>query len=241
MIRFEDVEVWGFKHAIRGMRNPMNSWSKADSRRCVKLPDGACTKCRFYKYENGNHICKNSIVDKYIIGEADLELAKRLSKNGQAHRKYLRQIFVSFDLISPMYFLKDFDTYKIGTVSNSTSTMHKLIDYNREFCLEDFSYDHLTKDDDMYSSIAGIDIMLILIENLNELREAYVKTKDKKYWYTLVELLPSSYNYRRTITLNYEVLANVYHDRKDHKLDEWREFCKWIKSLPYSELITGED
>ena len=252
MIKFENTQVWGFEHALRGMRNPLNSHHKADSKLCTKLPDAACEKCRFYKFKDNNHTCTNTVfhtvnvngkptAGKYIIGEEDFDLAKRLAKAGRAHRKYLRQIFVSVDFVSPMYFLKEFDTYKIGTVSNSSSTMHKVIDLNREFCMEDFSYDQLTKDDDMYCSVAGKDILLILIDNLNEFREAYIQTRDKKYWYNIIQLLPSSYHYRRTVTLNYEVLANIYHDRKDHKLNEWHEFCKWIKSLPYSELITGED
>jgi hypothetical protein len=242
MIKIESPQVWGFKHAIRGMRNPKNSWGNSDSKECVKLADNKCKTCPFFICENNTPQCnisKTPMVEKFVLGENDIALCNRLVKAGTDHRKFLRQIMVSFDLTAPLYFLKEWDTYKVATVANSTSTMHKIMD--KELCVEDFSYDHLTKDDDMFCGVAGIDILLTLIENLNEFREAYLKTNDKKYWYNLIQLLPSSYNQKRTITLNYEVLANIYKSRKNHKLKEWRDFCKFIETLPYFKEIVLAD
>ena len=196
-----------FENAMRGARNPMNSWERSDSR---------------YD-ENGN----------YILGENDLSLAKRLRNAGTSdHRKYLRQIMVSIDITAPMYWWKEYDTYKVATVANSTSTMHKI--HSKSFELDDFSHDHLGEN--------GLNILKNLIDELEKIRLSYVETKDKALWYELIQLLPSSYNQMRTCTLNYETLVNIYRSRKNHKLDEWRSFCDWIKTLPYAnEIIIAED
>lgn len=218
MIRIANYEVMGWQAAIRGMRNPMNSWSKSDSHwtgeSCVAFKD-------FKTYE---------------IGPNDLDLMNRLRKAGTDHRKFMRMIVVYLDITAPLYWLKEFDTYKVSTVSNSCSTMHKI--HAKEFTLDDFSHEHLiTTNGETYEAL---DVLEEVITALNNNREKYLETKDKKYWWQMIQLLPSSYNQKRTVMLNYEVLANMYHARKNHKLDEWREFCKWIESLPYSELITGE-
>lgn len=197
MIKITNVETFGWESAIRGMRNPMNSWSASDS-------------------------------DGELLGEKDLELAMKLSKSGIDHRKFMRMIIVQADILAPRYWWTEYDTYKVGTVANSTSTMHKI--HSKEFALGDFSYENMTS--------AGIKSLLGIIERLNVSREFYLKEKDKAYWWDMIQLLPQSYNQLRTVSLNYEVLCNMYHARKHHKLDEWREFCKWIESLPYSELIT---
>ena len=191
-----------FENAIRGARNPMNSWNRMDS--CLK--DG-----------------------KYILGENDLGLAKRLCKAGRDHRKFLRQIFVSVDINAPIYWWKEFDTYKVGTVSNSTSTMHKI--HSREFRMDQFSHDQMTpKTREKLSEIVAY---------LEELRQEYLRTKDRQVWMDMIQLLPSSYNQLRTCSLNYEVLANIYHSRKNHKLSEWHTFCDYIRTLPYAtDLIT---
>ena len=209
-MKFENTEVYGFKRALKGMRNPLESWHKNDT-----------------VEENG----------KVVIGENDLDLAQRLIKSGSEHRKFMRQIFVSVDITGPLYWWKEFDTYKIGTVANSCSTMHKIAE--KEFTLDDFSTEHLISDESIPTRIySAKDMMETTIKNLNMFRELYLKTRDKTYWWQLIQLLPSSYNQTRNIMLNYEVLANIYRQRKNHKLDEWREVCKWIESLPYSELIT---
>ena len=232
MIKIENVEVFGQEAAIRGMRNPMNSWAKSDS------------KVHTCECEQWPHNIKKSFDE---VGPNDLDLMKRLRNAGTDHRKFMRMITVYVDILGPLYWWKEFDTYKIGTVANSCSTMHKIT--AKEFTLEDFSTEHfITADNDnpMDAYFVGNtrwgsnDVMNITLKVLNYYRNRYLETKDKKYWWQMIQLLPSSYNQRRTVMLNYEVLANMYKSRKDHKLDEWRDFCKWIKTLPYSELITGE-
>ena len=203
MISINNVYVFNIENAVRGARNPMNSWEKSDS---------------YYDEE-----------DNYILGENDLDLCMRLAKAGSDHRKYLRQIFVSVDITAPLYWWKEFDTYKVGTVANSCSTMHKI--HAKEFELSDFSCERL----DEY----GRNILEIIVRYLNENRRAFNETKDKQYWENMVQMLPTSYNQLRTVTLNYEVLSNMYHARKAHKLAEWHDFCAWIENLTYSELITG--
>lgn len=214
MIKLEKTDVVGWEHAIRGMRNPMNSWDKSDS----------------------------TFDDEGIawIGEKDGELMRKLAKNGSVHAKYRRMIVVYVDILAPLYWWKEFDTYKVGTVANSCSTMHKI--HEKEFTLDDFSHEHLDK----YKGIIPdhvdqnpYDVLVYdIIGCLNYAREVYLETKNKGAWWAMIQLLPSSYNQKRTVMLNYEVLANIYHNRKDHKLDEWREFCKWIEDLPLSEIIT---
>ena len=237
MIKLENTEVVGWEHAIRGMRNPMNSWDKSDSE-FVRDPDYGCS---------GNCPCEDidGHCDCCFIGANDLDLMKRLRNAGTDHRKFMRMIVVYLDITAPLYWWKEFDTYKVGTVANSCSTMHKI--HEKKFTLEDFSYEHLIVEHD----VNHIDMVAWLqkqIDILNEWRRTYLDVKDsdvsaksaKKYWWQMIQLLPTSYNQRRTVMLNYEVLANIYKSRKNHKLDEWHTFCDWIESLPYSELITGE-
>lgn len=239
MLTVEKTETYGWEAAIRGMRNPMNSWDKSDS---------AFGKNLEIPYAQNNPI---TLFDKYgietYIGDNDLDLMKRLSKAGTDHRKFMRMITVYCDITAPLYWWKEFDTYKIGTVANSCSTMHKIQD--KEFTLEDFSYEHLSnetygepiEDQDWADTTrSSIDLLDFVICHLNVYRELYLKTKDKMYWWQMIQLLPSSYNQKRTVMLNYEVLANIYKSRKNHKLDEWHTFCYWIKALPFSELITDE-
>ena len=214
MIKIENVNVVGWESAIRGMRNPMNSWDKSDS-------------------------CKNFDTGVIAIGNNDLDLMKRLAKAGTDHRKFMRMIVVYVDVTAPLYWWKEADTYKVGTVRNSCSTMHKLT--AKEFTLADFSCEK------MHGNTKAV--LNRVIEELNDIRERYLNPDKygltdnavKMVWYNLIQLLPSSYNQRATLMLNYEVLANIYHSRKNHKLDEWVEFCKWIETLPYSELITNEN
>jgi hypothetical protein len=202
VIIFKNTSVMNLENAIRGARNPMNSWAKSDS---------------FYDNE-GN----------YILGENDLSLAKRLRIAGSDHRKYLRQVFVSVDITAPMYWWKEYDTYKVGTVANSTSTMHKI--HTKEFELSDFSYDRL--------SSLGLDAMEYIIKTLEAARLRFINSRNSEDWYDMIQLLPSSYNQMRTCTLNYESLINIYYARRNHKLNEWHVFCDWIKKLPYAkELI----
>lgn len=206
MLKVERISVMNLENAIRGARNPLNSWARSDS----------------YYDENG----------QYILGENDLGLAKRLARAGSDHRKYLRQIFISVDVTAPMYWWKEYDTYKVATVANSTSTMHKI--HSKEFSRDDFSLDKLDED-----SMAFFDT---IIAKLEELRLKYTETKDKQYWYDIIQLLPSSYNQMRTCSLNYETLINIYYARKGHKLDEWHTFCDFIKTLPYAkDLIMIKD
>jgi len=207
MIKIEKAETFGFEAAIRGMRNPMNSWDKSDS--------AFMGEVGFQSY----------------IGEDDLALAKKLAAGGPTHGKYLRMITVYLDITAPLYWWKEFDTYKVGTVANSCSTMHKI--HAKEFALEDFSHEHMLQ--------FSLDALMHTVRILNLYREEYLKTKDKKYWWQMIQLLPASFNQKRTVMLNYEVLRNMYTSRKEHKLNEWREFCAWIETLPYAELITGKE
>lgn len=234
MIKLKNTEVTGWEAAIRGMRNPMNSWDKSDS----SFEDV------FEDKENLNtYYMKNA-----EIGPNDFNLMKRLRNAGTDHRKFMRMIAVYVDITAPLYWWKEFDTYKVGTVANSCSTMHKIAD--KEFTLEDFSYEHLgvTVPAELNDGIEvfqnlWIESLKRTIEDLNIARGFYTREQNaylkNKYWWQMIQLLPSSYNQRRTVMLNYEVLANMYKSRKNHKLDEWHTFCDWIKSLPYSELITG--
>lgn len=211
-IKIENVvtpspEQW--EAIVRGTRNPMNSWDKSDS---------------IHAFDEG-------IMDEiFVIGDNDLDLMKRLVKAGTDHRKFMRMIVVYADVTAPLYWLKEMDTYKVGTVRNSCSTMHKIT--SKEFTLDDFSHEHMR--DYIVDELERTVLML------NGLRADYLSTKDKSYWYSIIQLLPSSYNQRSTFMLNYEVLANMYHSRKNHKLDEWHYFCDWIETLPHSELITGD-
>ncbi len=202
MITIEKVNVMNLENAIRGARNPMNSWDKSDS----------------YYDNSGN----------YILGENDLKLAIKLCKAGSDHRKFMRQIFVSVDITAPLYWWKEFDTYKVGTTANSTSTMHKI--HSKPFSITDFSTDKMNEE--------SINMLNRVIDLLEELRAKYNETKDKSYWYSMIQLLPSSYNQLRTCTLTYENIRNMYFARRHHKLDEWKKLCQWVETLPYSkELI----
>lgn len=230
MIKIENTDVLGWEHAIRGMRNPLNSWDKSDSFEC----DGeGCyyESCPYWvKRPESEGYCEFDGSTDYVIGDNDFDLMKRLAGAGSDHAKYRRMIIVYADITAPLYWWKEYDTYKVGTVANSCSTMHKIAD--KAFTLEDFSTEHCTG--------VTLDVYVRhIIPLLNLYRDFYITKKDKSYWWQMIQLLPSSYNQRRTVQLNYEVLANMYHSRKSHKLDEWREFCEWVESLPYSELITG--
>lgn len=219
MIKLENTEVVGLGPAIRGMRNPMNSWSKSDSFECTAED---CNTCKIFK-EYG---CPN-LDPGFHVGENDYNLMLRLADGGPVHAKYRRMIVVYVDITAPLYWWKEFDTYKVRTVANSCSTMHKI--QEKEFTLEDFSHEHLLQ--------VAVDNLEGTVETLNEYRLLYLETKDKKYWWQMIQLLPSSYNQRRTVMLNYEVLAGIYPMRKNHKLDEWIDFCKWIEELPYAKII----
>lgn len=216
MIKIENVEIFGWEAAIRGMRNPMNSWDKSDSYENYTVT-----------YEDYSEIR----IPYYRVGAGDFTLMKKLVKAGTDHSKFMRMINVTFDITAPLYWWKEFDTYKVGTVRNSCSTMHKVT--SKEFTLDDFSHEQLTD--------SAIERWLEpTIEGLNIARQIYIEKdgKSKAAWWQIIQLLPSSYNQRATIQLNYAVLRNIYHSRKNHKLDEWIDFCKWIETLPYSELIT---
>ena len=266
MIKLENVvlaspEQMGF--IIEGMRNPMNSWEKSDT--CFS--DESCVNC----YDSQRNLCdKDSFFRKdEKLGSNDHSLMQRLSNAGTEHRKYMRMMPVYVRITAPLYWWKEFDTYKVGTVANSCSTMHKI--QEKEFTMEDFSYEHLL-DSNVYCyplggdcrGISPVDTLKATVELLNTARETYIrydvilkqnalyginpeairkeiKMKQKDLWWQLIQLLPSSYNQTRNVMMNYEVLANIYRQRKGHKLDEWREVCKWIESLPYSELITGKE
>ena len=235
MIKITDIDVFGWEHAIRGMRNPLNSWDKSDSDYIIVDVN---------EIENSPYIYIDSDNDyiSYAIGPNDQNLMKRLRNAGTDHRKFMRMIVVYCDILAPLYWWKEFDTYKVGTVANSCSTMHCV--HKHAFSHNDFSCEQLLdepivdEDGRLVSSQASLNLT---IDILNIYREKFIDTKDKKYWWQMIQLLPSSYNQKRTVMLNYEVLANMYKSRKDHKLDEWHEFCDWIRELPYSELITGED
>ncbi len=216
------------KFIIEGMRNPMNSWDKSDSRWYSIGTPGT------------NPVIANNqyLTEKYCIGDNDLSLMKKLAKAGTDHRKFMRMIPVYVRITAPLYWWKEFDTYKVGTVANSCSTMHKI--HAEEFTLADFSIEHL--DDDRSGAVSNAEWLEYLIHHLNRDRRRFIETKDKKYWWQMIQLLPSSYNQTRNVMLNYEVLANIYHSRKNHKLDEWKQFCKWIEEeVPYSWLITEID
>ncbi len=233
MIKIENVDVYGWEAAIRGARNPMNSWDKSDStcddcrRDC---PTRDCVDCDVY------------------VGLNDHKLLCGLANAGPDHGKFLRMITVSLDITAPLYWFKEFDTYKVGTVANSCSTMHKI--HAKEFTHEDFSHEHLLDDGSgpqvecgqcgTFGTVGATGLLELTVSVLNTYRSLYLLSKDKKYWWQMIQLLPSSYNQRRTVLLNYQVLKTMYHARKNHKLDEWREFCDWIRTLPYFELITGE-
>ena len=237
MLKIENTEVMGWEHAIRGMRNPKNSWQKSDS---------VFTE---HELEDWPH---NMVKTFDELGKNDHSLMMTLRNAGTDHRKFMRMITVYLDITAPLYWWKEFSTYKVGTVANSCSTMHKI--HAKEFTLDDFSHEHLLGPKDVHlpddsccnvnwegcDIIAPIDILEETINMLNTARKMFLETKDKKYWWQMIQLLPSSYNQKRTVMLNYEVLANIYKSRKDHKLDEWHTFCDWIKTLPYSELITGQ-
>lgn len=255
MIKFEKTEVLGWEAAIRGMRNPMNSWKKSDSYECMSyIENGECEGCPEY------YSCAGAENSGVVIGPNDIDLMKRLAAGGPVHAKYRRMITVYVDITAPLYWWKEFDTYKVGTVANSCSTMHKIAD--KEFTLEDFSAEHLYFDE--------LEFFKEIIDHLNGCRTLYLASKkeesariQKNDWWQMIQLLPSSYNQKRTVMLNYEVLAHIWNDRRNHKLDEWAEhtpvtitngekivrtipnqhkgFCDWIKTLPYSELITQEE
>ncbi|MBQ3065167.1 MAG: hypothetical protein IJC98_02920 [Clostridia bacterium] len=206
MIQIEHISVMNFENALRGMRNPMNSWAKSDS----------------YYDENGT----------YVMGEEDIRLAGILCKSGSDHRKFIRQILVSIDITAPLYWWKEFDTYKVATVANSTSTMHKI--HAKPFSRDDFSTDHMDEE-----TLVQFDLVIAYLE---QLRAKYLVDKDKRYWYDMIQFLPSSYDQLRTVTLNYETLTNIYYARRHHKLDEWHTFCEMIEFLPYADvLITCHD
>lgn len=264
MININRTETFGWEEAIRGMRNPMNSWEKSDSGTCMGTL--ACHSCEKNRKTECNVTVKPG---KFIIGPNDYNLMMKLRNAGTDHRKFMRMITVYVDITAPLYWWKEFDTYKVGTVANSCSTMHTI--HKKKFTLEDFSCEYLGDDTDPVA-VSNPDetyrheytaryIMKLTVDALNNLREKYNIASDrlhrgkelssserkhilaqrKYYWYGMIQLLPSSYNQKRTVMMNYEVLANIYKSRKDHKLDEWREFCEWIKTLPYSKLITVEE
>ena len=226
MIKIENTEVVGWEHAIRGMRNPLNSWDKMDSHDCT------CDCPMVEGIQEPSIECKEALEKSaFCVGENDYDLMMRLAKAGPEHAKYRRMIVVYADVTAPRYWWTEYDTYKVGTVANSCSTMHKIAD--KKFTPEDFSTEHLVG-----KSFAALKNTL---DVMNLEREHYLATKDKDCWWQMIQLLPQSYNQKRTIMLNYEVLANIYRQRKGHKLDEWRDFCKWIEQLPYSELITDKE
>lgn len=234
MIKIDKVDIYGWEASIRGMRNPMNSWEKSDS---------------WYSYVsdvhaiiNGELVHQNPAEHVFCIGVNDWDLMTHLRNAGTDHRKFMRMIIVYMDITAPLYWWKEFDTYKVGTVANSCSTMHKIAE--KEFTFDDFSHEKLINSacmeiQEQHIRISPIQALATTIECLNSYRNLYLQTNDKKYWWQMIQLLPSSYNQKRTVMLSYEVLANMYKSRKNHKLDEWIEFCKTIETLPYQELITG--
>lgn len=265
MLKIENVEVTGWEPAIRGMRNPMNSWGKTDSAECYlhatkQYSEAKCAGCDF----------EDKLEGCYIVGPNDHKLMMSLAKGGPVHAKYRRMINVYLDITAPLYWWKEFDTYKVGTAANSCSTMHKI--HAKEFTMGDFSHEHLMQvditreneedvplvtvvnyDDGTSAFLSPMTLLAFQIEMLNECRKKYLEAKTKpmkdeskraevmkQYWWQMIQLLPSSYNQKRTVMLNYEVLHNIYHSRRHHKLDEWHVVCDWIESLPYSEIITGE-
>ena len=247
MLKIENTEVLGWEHAIRGMRNPMNSWDKSDSGYCQRDLLRDCTTC--VHKSTDYPVCYSG----FDIGPNDYTLMMNLRNAGTDHRKFMRMITVYLDITAPLYWWKEFDTYKVGTVANSCSTMHKI--HSKEFTIDDFSCEHLLEQKDVNvpddsccnwnwegcGIITPINILEETIDMLNKAREMFLETNDKKYWWQMIQLLPTSYNQKRTVMLNYEVLANIYKSRRNHKLDEWHALCDWISELPYSELITGEE
>lgn len=225
LIKVEHIQEWGFEHAIRGMRNPMNSWDKSDSHKCEWELTEDCDKCNKLSSDNTGECLSDRKF--YCIGQKDLELMQKLFKAGTEHRKYLRQIFVSMDITAPLYWWKEFSTYKIGTVENSCSTMHRIA--VKEFEPDDFSHEHLTD--------GANDALCELITELNLQRDLWNETKEKCYWWGMIQLLPSSYNQRRTVTMNYENVFTIIHQRTGHKLDEWNTFVRVLKTLPYVKDI----
>jgi len=221
MIQIDNPVVTGWAAAVRGMRNPMNSWDKSDTYEELK------------PIHYGNAVCGG--IRELTIGDKDLDLMKKLIKAGTDHSKFMRMINVTCDITAPLYWWKEMDTYKVGTVRNSCSTMHKI--HDKPFALDDFSYEHLFIES-CFGRNLSIRCLEMTIDCLNFHRSKYLETKDKDYWWQMIQLLPSSYNQRATWSANYQVLRNIYHARKGHKLDEWRDFCHWIETLPYSELIT---
>jgi len=239
MIKVENIETYGWEAAIRGMRNPMNSWEKSDS----KSVEENCEECM---YKADYSVCKHNPIHecfKFDVGANDLDLMKRLYNGGTEHRKYLRMITVAMDITAPLYWWKEFDTYKVGTVANSCSTMHKI--HAKEFELDDFSHEHLrvlvenTSDGETFHDFIGP--LKYIIDCLNNARKLYLKTKDKDYWWQMIQLLPSSYNQRRTVQMSYENAMAMIKQRENHKLDEWREFVGILKDLPYVREITGRE
>ena len=214
MIKIENTEVYGFEAAIRGMRNPLNSWEKSDS------------------YSVSDYTGDST----YDIGENDLNLMKKLVSAGTDHSKFMRMITVTCDIIAPRYWWTEFDTYKVGTVRNSCSTMHTI--HQKEFTLDDFSHEHLESISEAHCNYLGV--LDFVLDELNKARKLFIETKDKKYWWQIIQLLPQSYNQRATVQMNYQVLRNIYHARKSHKLDEWNDFVKILKNLPYIKEIIGE-
>lgn len=233
MLKIENFEVVGWEHAIRGMRNPMNSWEKSDSKHCTD--HYTCDDCSAYK-DDGKECKQFGCVDPFIVGPNDHKLMTSLAKGGPVHAKYRRMIVVYADITAPLYWWKEFDTYKVGTVANSCSTMHKI--HAKEFTLDDFSHEHLLTNAQVYNGYVPTAVLECIIGALNEFRALFLETKDKRYWWQMIQLLPTSYNQKRTVMIPYEVLANVHPSRRHHKLDEWHVFCDWIEQLPYSELIT---
>lgn len=239
MLKVENIETYGWEAAIRGMRNPMNSWDKSDSGWTDHWVYG---DYNVTKIDSEEHMA-------FTIGPHDEKLMLNLSKGGPVHAKFRRMLTITMDITAPLYWWKEFDTYKVGTVANSCSTMHKI--HSKEFELADFSYEHLDNFDTGIDKIEEteftkytiypIDILSDIIDCLNHNRLMFIETKDKKYWWQMIQLLPSSYNQKRTVQLNYEVANNIYISRKDHKLDEWHVLCDALKKLPMSELITTED
>lgn len=237
MIKIENTSVDGFEAALRGMRNPMNSWDKSDTKTCFQIVKGQCKHAK--SQNDGCPLSRNGFgLTITCIGNNDLELMRNLVKSGPDHSKFMRMINVTCDIIAPMYWWKEFDTYKVGTVRNSCSTMHKI--HEKEFTLDDFSHEHMTQH--------NVKLLDDIVRDLNLYRNRCLTAKDtdamtkKDWWWQMIQLLPSSYNQRATVQLNYAVLRNMYHSRKSHKLDEWRDYCTWIEHLPYSELIViGKD
>lgn len=225
MIKIEQVEISGFGAAIRGMRNPMNSWDKMDSHVC-NYDEYDCDCAMIANGDEPGEDCNDGKWG-FCVGENDFALMKRLADGGSCHAKYRRMMLVTCDITAPLYWWKEFDTYKVGTVANSCSTMHKI--HAKEFTLDDFSHEHLCDN--------SLKTLQAVIDNLNLERQNFLASKDKWCWWQMIQLLPSSYNQKRTVLLNYEVLANIYEWRKNHKLDEWRDFCRWIEQLPYSNVI----